>query len=476
MTVWLALVSCTHTYDRTGESTGKARPGTNATENAIQPWVGYEAHFLLTWNGSRIGDASESLRRHGAGLRFERREHVSMRRGDALVHSETVIAITTDQALVARDVTIRQVSDDSLVQGHAHRDKGGRWLARYGDEKERSLPDNAVPAELVPILIAASSPGAGFRGRVILAGYGFASAELEVSFENERTAVATLHTPHGAVRGEWRLTRHGTLAQVLGHDGVGAVRVAAEDLLAAFDPPDVVASVSIPVRNVGVSESPGSAEKDMQLVIEPVLRAQPPPLPGQRVEVHDRTWRVWLEYGDMASSTADALTAEHEREAPDGDTPDGGDAPDPRVAELARRIVQAAHAQSTRAEVMALARATAELIEDDLGSPGTSARAALALGRGDCTTHATLFAALARTRHIPVRLVTGYRLDAGRLVRHRWAIARVDGMWMAVDPTYGEAPALPRLLGLAVHDDSTADMAMVDDVAFAGFGSARAWR
>ena len=40
---------------------------------------------------------------------------------------------------------------------------------------------------------------------------------------------------------------------------------------------------------------------------------------------------------------------------------------------------------------------------------------------------------------------------------------------MAVDPTYGEAPARPRLLGLAVHDASAAQLAIVDDMAFANF-------
>ena len=32
---------------------------------------------------------------------------------------------------------------------------------------------------------------------------------------------------------------------------------------------------------------------------------------------------------------------------------------------------------------------------------------------------------------IPVRLVTGFRLDGDRLVRHRWAIAWTGRRWLA---------------------------------------------
>jgi transglutaminase-like putative cysteine protease len=85
-----------------------------------------------------------------------------------------------------------------------------------------------------------------------------------------------------------------------------------------------------------------------------------------------------------------------------------------------------------------------------------------------------LFAELAARRGIATRLVTGYRLEGGRLVRHRWALAAVDGAWMAVDPTFGEAPARARLLGLATHGASTDELSLVDAVAFAGMSRARA--
>jgi len=89
-----------------------------------------------------------------------------------------------------------------------------------------------------------------------------------------------------------------------------------------------------------------------------------------------------------------------------------------------------------------------------------------------------VFAAFAAARGFDVRLVTGYRLadDASghRLVRHRWAVARVDDRWIAIDPTYGEAPAAPVLLGLATHGAGAAEIAIVDELAFSGFDGATA--
>src|SRR5690606_41870767 len=96
------------------------------------------------------------------------------------------------------------------------------------------------------------------------------------------------------------------------------------------------------------------------------------------------------------------------------------------------------------------------------------------LGRAACTARTLRFAALARARGIPARLVTGFRVNDGRLVRHRWAIVAVEGIWLAVDPTHGEAPAEARLVGLAIHGTRTAELALADDVAFAGLAHIRA--
>jgi transglutaminase-like putative cysteine protease len=144
----------------------------------------------------------------------------------------------------------------------------------------------------------------------------------------------------------------------------------------------------------------------------------------------------------------------------------------PDIAAVADAMV--AGATNRFAEVVALAQGTERRIEGDLSASAIDPHAALALGRGDCTSHAILFVALAHARGIDARVVTGYRIDGARMVRHRWAIAEVDGTWIAVDPTYGEAPAAARLLGLAVHAESAAELAIVDSLAFSGMTHAHA--
>ena len=145
---------------------------------------------------------------------------------------------------------------------------------------------------------------------------------------------------------------------------------------------------------------------------------------------------------------------------------------------MADAIVAESRARTPSEELSALARYTDRLIENDLTAPPPDARTAFALGRGDCTAHATVFAAFATARGFDVRLVTGFRLsdtdDGHRLVRHRWAVARIDDRWISVDPTYGESPASAVLLGLTAHGATAAELAIVDELAFAGFDGATA--
>lgn len=447
----------------------RAAHGSPAGHGATRaPLRGYEAHFHITWNGARIGDASESLRPRGDALRFERRERITVRRGDALAHSELDLVIDMDAGLRARRVAVRQIASGAVRHGLARRNARGDWVVTYGDEPVRMLPGETVPAEQVPLMLAASPASAAVRfdGPVMLPGYGFAVAHLrlEGTAEDGRHLLATLSSPEGELRSRFFFGHGGTLLRVEGEDGSGAERVDPVAASAPFAPPEVVEAASIPLAWPG---SPGTGEPAL-VVLEPIAadHALPPPLPGQHVAPGHGVWRVRLSPGD---AFAPAVASEPYR--PVAPEP----APDAALERLAARIVaRAGAAGSARDEVFALARATAALLADDLGATAASAHGALMLGRGDCSAHAVLFAGLARARGIPVRLVTGLRVDHDRLVRHRWAIVAVDGVWIAVDPTHGEAPASSRLIGLAVHGTRTAELALADEVAFAGLGRARA--
>lgn len=463
----VAILAVTaHCGSRPAADLDSAPPGARR-EQPRRSLAGYEAHFLITWNGARIGDASESLRAHGDGsLSFERRERVTVRRGHALAHSETDLVIDTSAALEARRVAVRQIASGALHRGVAERNARGDWLVTYADEPARLIPGATVPAELVPLLLAAA-PGhdrVRFDGPVMLPGYGFAVAHLHVEAEDERSLLATLTTPEGELRSRFVLAQSGTLTRIEGEDGIGAHRVDAAVAAAGFTPPEIVDAASVPIE-----PPPGlaGAEPD-SLILGPIPgnRPLPPPLPGQHIDARAGAWHVRLSAGDHFAPPVSS--AAYPAVAPLA-------APDAELARVAARIIaQSNPGASARDQAFALARATAGLLADDLGAPEGNARAALMLGRGDCTAHALLFAALARARGIPTRLVTGFRVNDGRLVRHRWAIVAVEGIWLAVDPTHGEAPAAARLVGLAIHGTRTAELALADDVAFAGLGQVRA--
>ena len=424
------------------------------------PMDGYEASFVLTWNGDRIGDAIEHLRSRDADtMTFTRSEQVTVKRGDDAMYSTTVITIDTNRALVAQTVSIRQQTGEAVITGSAVRDTDGDWVVRYADEPAVHLPDDVIPVELAPLLVAMSEQRA-LHAQVMMPGYGFARAELviaPVEGSHGRVVSAMLKTRVAELRGRMMLQGDGTVLRVISSDAVGSYRTTRDEIAQSFSPPEVVDSASVPIVD-GVP-----AVGNLTLVIAPISHSIPTPMPGQSVEPLDDGWHVELTAGQVPRIEA---TVADRAEA----------TPDSYFGVIAETIVRDAGAYDDRSEVIALVRATESLLEDDYETTSANPRASLALGRGDCTAHATLFAALATARGIPTKLVTGFRVDERRMVRHRWAIAAGGDVSIAVDPTYGEAPARPRLLGLAVHGPTAAELAVIDDAAFIGFAAAQAWR
>ncbi len=80
---------------------------------------------------------------------------------------------------------------------------------------------------------------------------------------------------------------------------------------------------------------------------------------------------------------------------------------------------------------------------------------------------AALMVDFARALDLPARTVGGVALVAGRAVGHAWAEVRIDGVWIAVDPTFGQVPASARLIRIGVGISGQA----IDLVPL--FGSAR---
>lgn len=90
---------------------------------------------------------------------------------------------------------------------------------------------------------------------------------------------------------------------------------------------------------------------------------------------------------------------------------------------------------------------------DDTVRDSTSAVEALHLRTGNCQSHARLYIALARAAGIPTRFVSGLVHAKGKgFLYHSWAESYVNG-WIAVDPTFAQAPADATHLRLVEGDE-----------------------
>ena len=379
-----------------------------------------ERSYALTWGGAALGWARE----RDDGARWQRREQIVVRRGEQVVVSELELTIERDDRGVARAVALARWQDGPVLRGRAVASEGG-WRIDV-DGEAPIVVGAATPFELA---IAAAPAAGGFRGPVLLAGYGFAIAELAVVRADGGAWTATLTIAGRPLIATIRYDGDGAVREIRGADGVVARAIASGMIAPPATPLEVVAGNALAVD--GLAEAVGP----VTLWLPGASGPRPPALPGQRVLEGARVgWTIRLD--------VDAPT----------ELPAGGAGPD-RTALIA-----------------ALAHQVADDVEDDLGATALTEGGARVARRGDCTTHALRFAALAADVGVETRVVTGLRLDGGALVRHRWIVAWTGARWRAIDPTYAEAPAEPLLLGLAVHGARAADLALADAVVFDQLG------
>jgi hypothetical protein len=397
---------------------------------------GYSASYVLTWNGARIGEAHEKLVADAqalGGWRFERDERVTVRRGGVVAEARTAITIDLDEALTARRVLVDRWAGPTRTRGEAIRLVDETWRVEVGSAAPRLVEGNAVPATLVPLLVAAggAAPGRAFEQPVLVEGAGLAVARLAIDVSDDRrTAHARLSTAAGELAAEAALDDRGFLAAAGGDAGVASRRVPEAELEASFDAPEIVDSAAVLVGGAG-DLRPGAP---LHLRVEGVAAA-----PRELAEIaHQRVTSA----GGAWDVSVDPVALRRR---------------DPDIREVTEET-----------------RHVASTLIDDLAVASLAPDEALAAGRGDCTAHAVVLQKLLADRGYEARLVTGYVLDDGALRRHRWVVVRVHGDWVAVDPMYDEVPASPAHLALAVHGSSMDELAFIDDVAFAGWESATA--
>ena len=391
-----------------------ARPPAAATERAAEG-AGHvrppaRVAWALTWRGQAIGGAWE----RDTPAQLERRERIVVRRGEEVVISDLAITIERDANGEPYQVGVTRWQDGPVMEGTAMRTADG-WEVELEGEPATTVPA-AAPFELV------LREGKEFHGAVLLAGWGFATAELDLVPEE---GMARLRVGERWLDAAVAYDEDGAIGSIAGGDGVTARRVPFDADLRPARPPEVVDGNAITL------EGAPSATPTITLLD---AKAPPPPaLPGQR-PVPGQPWSIVL---------------------------------DPRAESP---LSAEPHTPDRTAEITALVRRVAREIADDLSTTSTTTGAALTATRGDCTTHALRFAALAAEAGIPARVVTGLRLDGGALIRHRWNLAWTGARWMVVDSTFDEAPAAPALVGLAAHGARAADLAAADATVFDGLG------
>lgn len=358
-------------------------------------------HYTIWLGGARIGTARESEVWSARGVQLHRVETMRFSRGDRVVDLATTIDIDASAALVPERVRWTEIAGGTRAAEATHDARGWHGATLVAD---------AVPAELVPLLVRRDGQ---FAGDVFMAARGFVGGRGRVEAIAPGRMIARVEM--GAAEGDATIDvgDDGMPERVVDGEGVIELRATAATAAEPFAPVDLIAATAIPI----------AGPRTHQLVLEGQLAL--PPVPGQR-----------------AQPTAGGLVVELGATLP-GDLPPGEPGPD-----------------QTRAIRALVSRVRARITPSLDGGPAGS-RDARAV-TGDCTTFALAYAALATARGIPTRVVTGFRVDhdrsGDRLVRHRWAISWTGARWIAVDAAFAAAPAGGDLVGLAVHDADDAGL------------------
>ena len=413
----------------------------------------FQAYYHLTWRGQRIGHAIERLHVLGAdNALLEQIEYIQVTRENTVVTTTTTLHIEIDSQLTAQRVTHKYRAGSQVQRSNAKRSATGDWEVRImATPKPRLVPGNAIPVQLLPFHIKATnfSP---FHGPVLLPGRNFAVVEGSVSRKSQGTYTFRMHftSKFGALETTLYLSpRDHKVQRISSGQEFGRIRVQKTDITQPFSPTEIVENASLPVRNGGPNNA--ATQVVSQFRLRNVRRPKPLSIPGQTISSSNNTWHVRL-HPISAAKTAPVSTPPSP--------------PNSLLTALVATLPLPVHTSYDK--IIALVQQVPNLLEKDLHAVLTHPNTTMTIRRGDCTTHATLFVQLAHALAIPAFLVTGFRLDGDKFVRHRWAIARTRNRWLVVDPTWGEAPATSGLLGLAYHGWEPHDLAIVDDFVFVG--------
>jgi Transglutaminase-like superfamily len=362
-------------------------------------------HFTIWLGGARVGTAIEHEHWTDTGLTLARTETLRFLRGDDEINLATTIVIDADTTLAARRVRWTETGSETR-SAEATRTTDG-WRLSTGE----TLAMAGVPAELVPLIVRRDGR---FAGPIFLPARGFVVGTGRIDPVAPARLVARITLDAGpVVEATIDLDSDGSPARVIDGEGVIALRATAAQASAPFIAVDLIAATAVPIAGTRNTRMPRDTS---HIVIDGDIAL--PALPGQRA---------------LPSQPATAGLAIELSSALRGELPAGEPMLDRGV------------------EIHALVAAVRARITPSLTAGPTSSRDAPHATAGDCTTFALAYAALAASRGIDTRVVTGLRVDGDRLIRHRWAVSWTGARWIAIDAAFGHVPAGGNLIGLAVH-------------------------
>lgn len=111
----------------------------------------------------------------------------------------------------------------------------------------------------------------------------------------------------------------------------------------------------------------------------------------------------------------------------------------PKIHKLAAQLTDSLPSPST--QVKAIGQWLFDTIDKQPVISIPDALTTLNSKKGDCNEHAALFAALARNRGIPTRIVAGVMYYAGAFYYHAWNEVCIDERWISIDTTKNQFPA-----------------------------------
>jgi len=409
-----------------------------------------ERYYAIWLGGAQIGTAHETEQWSRTGVVVRRTEAMRFLRGEVPVTLATTIEITADRRLTPSLVTWTERAQ-AVRHGEAARGPTG-WIVT-DEAGVRRLPREAIPAELVPLVVRRDGR---FAGGVFLPARGFiaGSGRIDPVAPNRLVARLVLETGAGApaiaepVRDATpdatveptpeataEATAEATIdlgpdampTRVVDGEGVIATRITGAQAAAGFEPVDLIAATSIPLS--------GNPSERIVLAIDGGLAI--PPIPGQ----HARVELAGASRARRPSPSVDARAG----------AATSGDIELELSAQLTGGLPAGPRGADRTPAIISLVADVRDRIVPDLAATPTSARTAAGAISGDCTTFALSYAALAIARAIPTQVVTGFRVDGDRLIRHRWAISWTGRAWIAVDAAFDAVPAGGDLVGVAIH-------------------------